>query len=111
MFCCFFCYFCCCQTRSAALQQVQQGLASLADKSMLLQQLPEFMEFLVQLLQDQNFKMATAGLEMLAGLASSFGTLLQPHLRYTRSPATCSSLNLCNSCRLSSCLSCKCRLS
>jgi hypothetical protein len=69
------------QTRSAALQQVQQGLASLADKSLLLQQLPEFMEFLVQLLQDHNFKMATAGLEMLAGLASSFGTLLQPHLR------------------------------
>ncbi|WIA17459.1 hypothetical protein OEZ85_014304 [Tetradesmus obliquus] len=68
------------KTRSAALQQVQQGLASLADKSMLLQQLPEFMEFLVQLLQDHNFKMATAGLEMLAGLASGFGTLLQPHL-------------------------------
>jgi hypothetical protein len=63
------------------LQQVQQGLASLADKSQLLQQLPEFMDFLMQLLQDHNFKMATAGLEMLAGLANSFGTLLQPHLR------------------------------
>lgn len=69
------------QTRSAALQQVQQGLTSLADKSLLLQQLPEFINFLMQLLQDHNFKIATAGLEMLAGLASSLSTLLQPHLR------------------------------
>jgi hypothetical protein len=74
---------------------VQQGLASLADKSQLLQQLPEFMEFLMQLLQDHNFKMATAGLEMLAGLANSFGTLLQPHLRSTFGAAICACCSMC----------------
>lgn len=69
------------QTRSHALQQVQAGLSNLPDKSALLQQLPEFVEFLLQLLQDHNFKVAIAGLDILAGIAASFGSLLQPHLR------------------------------
>ncbi len=69
------------QNRLHAIEQVQQGLTSLPDKSQLLEQLPDFVDFLVQLLQDHNFKVAIAGLNILADLAANLGTQLQPHFR------------------------------
>jgi len=70
------------QTRSNAIEQVQRGLASLgpAQTQVLLEQLPGFVAFVQQLLQDHNFKVVTAGLSVLADAASSLGTALQQHM-------------------------------
>lgn len=73
--------FCILQNRSAAIEEVQLGLHNLSNKAQLLEQLPEFVEFVVQLLEDHNFKIATAGLHILADLAAACGSVLQPHLR------------------------------
>lgn len=70
------------QTRSHAIEQLQRGLASLgpAQNQVLLQQLPQFVAFLQQMLQDHNFKVVSAGLNMLADSCSSLGTALQQHM-------------------------------
>lgn len=70
------------QTRSSAIEQVQHDLASLGPSQVqvLQQQLPEFVAFVQQLLQDHNFKVVTAGLHVLADASSSLGPELQHHM-------------------------------
>lgn len=70
------------QTRSNAIEQVQQGLASLSpvQTQVLLQQLPEFSAFVLQLLADHNFKVAIAGLSVLADAARSLRQALHQHM-------------------------------
>lgn len=70
------------QTRSNAIEQVQQGLASLGplQTQVLLQQLPEFSAFVLQLLADHNFKVVIAGLSVLADAARSLRQALHQHM-------------------------------
>lgn len=72
------------QTRSSAIEQVQRGLLDLSPNAtqQLLQQLPQFVAFLLQLLQDHNFKVVAAGLEVLADAARHLGAPLSPHTRW-----------------------------
>lgn len=69
------------QNRSQAVEQVQQALSSMADKSQLVPHLPQLVDFMTQLLRDHNFKVATAGLNMLTDVAGSAGSAMQLHIR------------------------------
>eukprot|EP00775_Hariotina_reticulata_P004304 gene4304-4556_t len=69
------------KNRSQAVEQVQQALSSMADKSQLVHHLPQLVDFMTQLLRDHNFKVATAGLNMLTDVAGSAGSAMQLHIR------------------------------
>jgi hypothetical protein len=70
------------QTRSNAIEHFQQGLANLGplQTQVLLQQLPEFSAFVLQLLADHNFKVVIAGLSVLADAARSLRQALHQRM-------------------------------
>jgi hypothetical protein len=53
----------------------------MADKSQLVLQLPQLVDFMTQLLRDHNFKVAIAGLTMLTDVAGTVGSAMQLHIR------------------------------
>jgi hypothetical protein len=61
---------------------VQHGLAALTpqQQAQLLRELPQFVDFVLQLLHDHNFKVVAAGLSTLAVAASYLRAALQPHI-------------------------------
>ena len=71
----------CLQSRATAIDALQRALRDVPDKRQLLGGLQPFVEFLLTLVADPNFKIAISSMQILGDLVARVGQEIEPHLR------------------------------
>lgn len=71
----------CLQSRATAIDALQRALRDVPDKRQLLEGLQPFVEFLLTLVADPNFKIAISSMQILGDLVARVGQEIEPHLR------------------------------
>lgn len=71
------------RTRAQAVEELKLVIKDLNNTSALTPHVPDFIQFLTNLLDDSHFKIPTVTLEILGLLVQRLGPSVQPHLRAT----------------------------
>ena len=78
------------QSRASAIENLHKALKDVQDTSALLPSLPRFVNFIMTLVADPNFKIAISSMQILGDLIQKAGRAIEPHTRWatqgTRGP-------------------------
>lgn len=70
------------QSRANGIEKLHKALVEVRSGSALLPQLPQFVEFLMSLVRDSNFKIALSSLQILSELITKVGRDMDAHVRW-----------------------------